>query len=604
MASQRKAFTASPPRILSIAGSDPSGGAGIQADLKTIASLGCYGMCALTALTAQNTKGVSGIHVTPTDFFRSQLQSLWDDIQIDAIKIGMLGNREIINALNEELKDKRIQNIPIVIDPVMVSTSGSLLLTHESIADLIRLLLPKCSLLTPNLPEAKQLLEHAKSPVRIEDDGSLASLMEAAQHLTTLGPKATLVKGGHHVWKRSQVEASLKQLGISLEGKNSEEEKYLGAEVLQGSWQNHKVTIVRTDLEPYADILRNDEQDFDPKTVADVLFDSTKDHLTVFIKPHIQSSATHGTGCTLSSALAVNLTSSATLTNVVHSSIQYVQRCIYRGLSDLGHGVGPLNHLCGIQPRPILPPTDLPLCDAERYPLCSRLISCSLPIWRAFTQHPFLAGLVDYSLPRESFIYFLQQDYIFLKHYARVWASGASSFTVGNTFERIATFAGIAAEMAAEADNHVKICQRWGISREQLETTVESSATLAYTRFVLDVSRSGDALELLAATGPCLLGYGEAGRWIVKEQSKRGVQDRSSEQASAFQDWVEYYAGQEFQKIVRDGIQNMERYAANDPPSLKRTATLQRIWDAAVRLEIGMWDEALNTNLRRDVLSS
>lgn len=604
MISQRKAFTASPPRILSIAGSDPSGGAGIQADLKTIASLGCYGMCALTALTAQNTKGVSGIHITPTDFFRSQLQALWEDVDIDAIKIGMLGNREIINALYEELKDERIQNIPIVIDPVMVSTSGSLLLTHDSIVDLIKLLLPKCYLLTPNLPEAKQLLEHANSSIRIENDGNLANLMLAAHHLTSLGPKAALVKGGHHVWKRSQLEANLKEIGISLEGENIEEEKYLGAEVLHGSWRSHKLTVVRTDLEPYADVLRSDEQNDDPSTVADVLYDSTKDQLTIFIKPHVQSQATHGTGCTLSSALASNLASSASLTNAVHSSIQYVQRCISRGLSDLGSGNGPLNHLCGIQPRPILPPTDLPLCDSERYPLCSRLISCSLPIWRAFTQHAFIAGLVDYSLPRESFIYFLKQDYLFLKHYARVWASGASSFTVGSTFERIATFAGIAAEMASEADNHVKICQRWGISREQLELTVESSATLAYTRYVLDVSRSGDALELLAATGPCLLGYGEAGRWIVKEQGKRGALDRSSEQGSAFQDWIEYYAGAEFQKIVRDGIQNMERYAANDPPSLKRTANLQRIWDAAVRLEIGMWDEALDTQLRRDVLSS
>lgn len=603
MISNRKAFTASPPRILSIAGSDPSGGAGIQADLKTIASLGCYGMCALTALTAQNTKGVTGIHITPPDFFRSQLQALWEDVEIDAIKIGMLGNREIINALNEELKDERILQIPIVIDPVMVSTSGSLLLTHESIEDLIKLLLPKCTLLTPNLPEAKQLLEHAKSSIGIEDDGSLSSLMQAAQQLTNLGPKATLVKGGHHIWRKSQVEDSLQKIGVSIQEQNGEEERYLGAEVVQGLWQDHRVIVVRTDLEPYAEVLKNDEETDEGKTVTDVLYDSTKDQFTIFVKPHIQSSATHGTGCTLSSALAANLTSSATLTNAVHSSIQYVQRCISRGLSDLGQGVGPLNHLCGIQPRPILPPTDLPLCDAERFPLCSRLVSCSLPIWRAFTQHPFLAGLVDYTLPRESFIYFLQQDYLFLKHYARVWASGASSFTVGSTFERIATFAGIAAEMANEADNHVKICQRWGISREKLETTVESSATLAYTRFVIDVSRSGDALELLAATAPCLLGYGEAGRWIVKEQSKSGPRDRSSEQANAFQEWVDYYAGEEFQKIVRDGIQNMERYAANDPPSLKRTANLQRIWDAAVRLEIGMWDEALDLKIRREVLA-
>lgn len=102
--SGRRPFSASPPRILSIAGSDPSGGAGIQADLKTISSLGCYGLSVLTSLTAQNTCSVSQIHVPPVDFFRAQLKALWEDIELDAIKVGMLGNRNVILALSEELQ--------------------------------------------------------------------------------------------------------------------------------------------------------------------------------------------------------------------------------------------------------------------------------------------------------------------------------------------------------------------------------------------------------------------------------------------------------------------------------------------------------------------
>lgn len=615
---RRLPFSPSPPHVLSIAGSDPSGGAGIQADLKTFASLGCYGMCALTSLTAQNTQGVTDIHVTPTSFFRAQLQALWADVEVDAIKIGMLGNQDIVQALSEELSCIDTKQIPVVLDPVMVSTSGSLLLTHASIKDLIERLLPRCTLLTPNLPEAEQLLAHAECARETEDaegegegetrsSKALLSLMYAAKKLTGLGPRATLVKGGHHTSTRSEVEISLKELGVHIQENCSEQELFLGAQVMQGTWESHRVTVVRTDGEPYAEILQGADGGVasDAKVVTDVLYDSHGDRFALFVKPHVQSTATHGTGCTLSSALAAHLAGgdqADVMVSAVHASIQYVQRCISRGLSDLGKGAGPLNHLCTVQPRPILSPVGR---GAESSPLCARLIAHSLPHWRAFTQHPFVQRLATFDLAREAFIYFLRQDYLFLKHYARVWASGASSFTVGNSFARIGTFAGIAAAMAAEADNHVKICEAWGISRHQLEhETVESAATLAYTRYVLDVSRAGDALELLAATGPCLLGYGEAGRWIANEQRRLvGSLDKSSAEAKAFQNWIDYYAGEEFQQVVRDGITNMERYAAADPPSVVRTASLQRIWDAAVRLEIGMWDEALDKSLRRDVLA-
>jgi hydroxymethylpyrimidine/phosphomethylpyrimidine kinase len=473
-----------------------------------------------------------------------------------------------------------LPSAPIVLDPVMVSTSGSLLLTEESIQDLITHLLPLCTLLTPNIPEARQLLLHARNGKGIakQDLSSVEDLFQAAKELCELGPKATLVKGGHQVIKSSVLQQSLESLGVVLQETSSSRKKaeILGAEVYTSQWLESKVTVIRTDEEPYADILRrwSTKQSSDSSVVVDVLFEKTTNEFTLFVKPHIESTATHGTGCTLSSALAIHLASQMPLAISTHKSIQYVQHCISRGLTQLGKGSGPLNHLCHTTSRPVLAPA---ATGPEQVPLCSRLIAHSLPFWRAFTRHPFLQQLGTHTLPSESFIYFLKQDYLFLKNYARVWASGASSFTIGSTFSRIAMFAGIAAEMAAEADNHVKICTPWGITKDDLEHhTVESAATLAYTRFVLDVSRSGDALELLAATGPCLLGYGEAG---LRSASSR-KSDPLTKAIEGYDQWIDYYSGDEFQKVVQQGIENMEEYANSDPPSVSRMASLQRIWNA------------------------
>ena len=143
------------PRVLSIAGSDPSGGAGIQADLKSIAAHGGYGMAAITALTAQNTRGVSGVHVPPVEFLRQQLETVSSDVAIDAVKIGMLGDAAVINEVRTWLA--KVRPAVVVLDPVMVATSGDRLL-RESAEAALRDLLPMADLITPNLPELAMLL--------------------------------------------------------------------------------------------------------------------------------------------------------------------------------------------------------------------------------------------------------------------------------------------------------------------------------------------------------------------------------------------------------------------------------------------------------------
>lgn len=183
-------MTSRPPVALSIAGSDPSGGAGIQADLKTFSALGAYGTCVLTALTAQNTQGVTGVHVVPTGFVRLQLDTLLDDVRVDAVKIGMLSSAELAEAVADYIRPGgRLADRYVVLDPVMVATSGSRLLDEDAV-HAVRELAKHADLITPNLHEAAMLLG-------TEPAHTLAGLEAQAMALLELGVQRVLVKGGH-----------------------------------------------------------------------------------------------------------------------------------------------------------------------------------------------------------------------------------------------------------------------------------------------------------------------------------------------------------------------------------------------------------------------
>ncbi|SPO27724.1 related to THI21 - Hydroxymethylpyrimidine phosphate kinase, involved in the last steps in thiamine biosynthesis [Ustilago trichophora] len=645
----------SPPRVLTIAGSDSGGGAGIQADLKTFLSLGTYGLSVLTALTAQNTTGVSAIHACPPDFVVQQFDSVASDIQIDAIKMGMLCNHEIVAALATALGQWRQSsathggnNVPIVLDPVMVSTSGSLLLSEGAIETLIRDLLPLCTILTPNLPEARQLLKyaakftsHQSGPQELElaqknEDTELPQMMAAAKSIAQLGPRAVLVKGGHAKLRRSQIDAYLKrsdpEAGVEhippatlpsqasssrdrypqRKEKNSqgsasstisteEDLKQLagvdGAIItVQGA-----VTLVRTDQIPFSQVLNGGRpQSDDDMVVCDVLYQQTDDRegsYVLFVKPLINSSATHGTGCTLSSALAASLAQGHSLIRSTSIAIRYVQNAMANGIQDLGKGPGPLDHSYPFQPRGLITEsTRAESHAAQPRPLSLNrsLISNSIDVWTSFVQHPFVLGLADGSLARDGFEWFMKQDYLFLRHYARIWAQAAAS--PDNTFEEISTLAELSRAMAEEAQLHLRIChESFGISAAELEhETIESAATLAYTRFVLDTGRSSDSLELLVAVSPCMVGYAQVGLWAA--------QNRKPDVDKDYAAWIEAYAGDEFQSVVQRAMRLIEDKAALDPPSPERLRKLQKIWNAACRLEAGMWDEAVDARLRRPVL--
>ena len=176
-----------PLSILTIAGSDSGGGAGIQADLKTFAAHGVHGLSAIAALTAQNTRGVTAVHVPPVDFLREQIDACFDDFRIGAVKLGMLANREVIDAVADALE--RHRPAFVVLDPVMVATSGARLLEADALDALRTRLFPLATILTPNIPEAELLLCR-----RIGDEAAADGALEA---LRSLGTRAVLLKGGH-----------------------------------------------------------------------------------------------------------------------------------------------------------------------------------------------------------------------------------------------------------------------------------------------------------------------------------------------------------------------------------------------------------------------
>ncbi len=262
-------------RLLTIAGSDSGGGAGIQADLKTFAALGGYGMSVITALTAQNTLGVNGIFPVSAEFVGQQLDAVLSDIGCDAVKLGMLFSADIIETIAQKLTQYNVKNI--VLDTVMVAKSGDYLLQQAAVAALKQYLIPRVSVITPNLPEASVLLNRA---VTTADD-----MPRAAQDLLQLGCQAVLLKGGH---------------------------------------------------------LQND-------TARDHFLTAAGD-AGWFEEPRLDTKNTHGTGCTLSAAIAAYLGQGLALSAAVAAAKIYLTAALQAGADyQLGRGHGPLHHLYNFQ---------------------------------------------------------------------------------------------------------------------------------------------------------------------------------------------------------------------------------------------------------------
>ncbi len=255
-------------KVLIIAGSDSSGGAGIQADIKTVTALGSYATTTVTAVTAQNTKGVKKIISIPTKIVQKQIIMILDDIGAHAVKIGMLHNANIIKSVYKILKKYNLKNI--VLDPVMIAKGGAKLINKSSIKHLKKLLLPLCTLVTPNIPEAEVLTGYSIS--------SKEDMIKAAKKILNMGSKNVLLKGGHSK----------------------------------------------------------------SKMIFDIL--ATKKNIKIFKKKKINTKNIHGTGCTLSSAIATCLSQKKSIFRSCEISLRYVDKAI-ASAPGYGKGFGPLNHL-------------------------------------------------------------------------------------------------------------------------------------------------------------------------------------------------------------------------------------------------------------------
>ena len=258
------------PNVLTIAGSDPGGGAGIQADLKTFCALGAFGMAVMTALTAQNTRRVSGVHTVPPDFVGQQIDTLMEDIRVDALKIGMIATAEIAMAVADRLS--RTKPPAVVLDPVMVAKSGDRLLDPSAIDTVRTALVPLATIITPNLPEAAVLLDRPE-PV------DMAGMRDVTLALAELGPRSVMLKGGH------------------LSGGES----------------------------------------------PDLLYDGER--LIELPSLRIDTKNTHGTGCTLSSAIAALIPQRREIAAAVADAKAYVTAAIaHSGALAVGSGHGPVHH--------------------------------------------------------------------------------------------------------------------------------------------------------------------------------------------------------------------------------------------------------------------
>ncbi|BCJ35672.1 hypothetical protein Athai_31750 [Actinocatenispora thailandica] len=470
------------PRVLSIAGTDPTGGAGIQADLKSIAATGGYGMAVVTALVAQNTRGVRGVHVPPRGFLAEQLAAVSDDVEIDAVKIGMLADGAAIEAVSHWLRSCRPP--VVVLDPVMVATSGDRLLDAGA-ERALRGLIGQADLVTPNIPELAVL---AGSAPATDWGGATTQALDVSRRFGVL----VLAKGGH----------------------------------LPGG------------------------------TVRDALVDAAGRlaggrTIVEFRGERVDTRNTHGTGCSLSSAVATLRVRHGDWVPAVGSAREWLAESIAAG-ADLrvGGGNGPVHHFAGLWSRGGLHTRPVPA------QLAGRWWHQVADVRRDIESLPFVRGLADGSLDRAAFDWYLAQDACYLRDYSRALAS-ASMLATGPTEQRFW------AECARGA-----LAERERLHRAVLGGLGQppvAPSTARYVDHLLAAAARGDYRVLVAALLPCFWIYQDLGSRLAR----RGGPDHP------YRAWLDAYGDDEFAAQNERAIDLVTTAAATaDEP------TRDRMWHA------------------------
>ncbi|WP_341974248.1 bifunctional hydroxymethylpyrimidine kinase/phosphomethylpyrimidine kinase [Microbacterium sp. LTA6] len=492
---------ASVPRVLSIAGSDPSGGAGIQADLKSIAANGGYGMAVLTALTAQNTRGVRAVHVPPTVFLREQLDAVSDDIEIDAVKIGMLANAEVIRTVLAWLTVTRPP--VVVVDPVMVATSGDRLLDADAEVAL-RALFAQAHLITPNLIELGVLTDR--------DIVDWSDAIAAAVALSDETGAAVLVKGGH------------------LPGDESPDAL----------------------VEPGGVV-----HEFGGARIATV--------------------NTHGTGCSLSSALATRRAHGDDWSQAVAVSRAWVRESLRESETlKVGGGQGPISHFAGLWRRGGVVSSPIP--EEVVADWWARIAEIRSDI----DALPFIGGLADGTLSREPFLFYLGQDALYLREYARVLAQAGR---LAPTSEEQAFWAQSAhGAIVGELELHASwLSPQTGVGTSTFAAE-PAPATTAYLDHLRSTAFGGDYAELIAAILPCFWLYTDLGKRL--HAGEFGAYARNPQHPYA--SWLATYADPAFEEANRRAIGYVANAAAGVGPDAR--ARMFRAFELSSRHERAFFD--------------
>lgn len=473
------------PRVLSIAGTDPTGGAGVQADLKSIAAFGGYGMAAVTALVAQNTLGVREVHVPPTAFLDAQLRAVSDDVEIDAVKIGMLGSAEVVATVDTWLAE--VQPPIVVLDPVMIATSGDRLLDADA-EQAVRALCRRADLVTPNLPELAVLTDR---PVATTWDDAIAQARTLAGRADT----AVLVKGGH---------------------------------------------------------LHGDES-------PDAIVDTTGVHPVSGRR--VATRHTHGTGCSLSSAMATLAAHGLTWPAALERAKRWLTGALENAEAlHVGRGNGPIDHLHELRPH-----IDLGRSwSTERW-------DATTPTRAEVDACAFVAGLASGDLDRDAFHWYLGQDLLYLREYARVLARAAA--LAPNVDEQrfwAAASVSCLAEEAALHQSHVD------------PTRLEPAAsTLDYTDHLHAASTAGSYAVLVAAILPCFVLYTDIGaRW-------RGTFAPDHPYA----DWLTAYGDETFAASSAEAAGIVDAAARTASASIR--AAMAAAYDRSMVLELAFFEAPL-----------
>lgn len=471
------------PRVLSIAGTDPTGGAGIHADLKSIAANGGYGMAVVTALVAQNTTGVREIHVPPVAFLRAQLDAVSDDVVIDAVKIGMLGSAAVVDEVVDWLR--AVRPPVVVLDPVMVAQSGDALLDADA-TEALRRLLPLADVVTPNLPELAALLGER------EADGWDQALAQGRALAARHGVRV-IVKGGH---------------------------------LRVDDCPDALVTPGQAGAEAAAHVVDG---------------------------PRIATTSTHGTGCSLSSALAtLHPRRGDWLTALTEAKAWLTGSLAHAEDLEVGSGAGPLDHLRALWDA----------AGTHAGPISAEMWAGSADLRREIDELPFVRRLGDGTLPEAWFSHYLAQDAIYLRAYSRVLARASQLAPTPDA--QVAWARSAADAIAAESALH----EEW-LSRHPAPA-VAGPVTRAYVDHLLAHAATSDYAVLVAALLPCFTIYADVGTRL----RAAGSAAAAAGEAHPYAAWLATYADPGFAAATRRACELVDEAAVIAGPS-RRAAMLE-----------------------------